>query len=519
MATITRFPPEPNGFLHIGHCKSLLINYGEGNLCHLRLDDTNPTNESELFVNEIKRDMEWLGYDPGAVTYTSDYFDTLFDFACVLIKHGYAYVDFSAPETIKEERHSGIENAYRNMGPDVHLMEFENMKNKKYASGGAVLRLKIDITNDNHTLRDPIAYRINYTPHFKTGETWCIYPSYDYSHGIVDALENITISYCTDEFYIRRDLYYWTTNMLHLCTFTRNGRPPSGAVMSERGDADCAFSMCNGVNLLSASLCAANVHEFGKLTVENNTLSKRNIKKLIDEGAVSGYDDPSLLTVRGMRNRGYTPEIIKAIAKCSGLGKVKTVVSIKLVNHLLIGHYNPSAVRCFAVINPIKCLITNLKGEKICSHPHIPNKPEYYHTTTISSEIYIENDDFKMEHNDDYYRLSPKNKMVRLKFFDIVKYENVVDGVVCVSACDLKKDKSVKSTIHWLSVSHAVPARFVFIDTENPLIKNIYDGFVESYVLECGSDVVFEFERIGYFKLFYKDENNIPYYLRIVYLK
>jgi len=263
----------------------------------------------------------------------------------------------------------------------------------------------------------------------------------------------------------------------------------------------------------------ANVHEFGKLTVENNTLSKRNIKKLIDEGAVSGYDDPSLLTVRGMRNRGYTPEIIKAIAKCSGLGKVKTVVSMKLVNHLLIGHYNPSAVRCFAVINPIKCLITNMNGEKICTHPHIPNKPEYYHTTTISSEIYIENDDFKMEHDDDYYRLSPKNKMVRLKFFDIVKYENVVDGVVCVSACDLKKDKSVKSTIHWLSVSHAVPARFVFIDTENPLIKNIYDGFVESYVLECGDDIIFEFERIGYFKLFYKDENNIPYYLRIVYLK
>jgi glutaminyl-tRNA synthetase len=486
MATITRFPPEPNGYLHIGHCKSLLINYGEGNLCHLRLDDTNPTTESELFVNEIMRDMEWLGYDPGRITYTSDYFDKLFDFACILIKHGYAYVDFTAPETIKEERHNGIENVYRTMSPEVHLLEFENMKNKKYASGEAVLRLKIDMTNDNHTLRDPIAYRINYSPHFKTGKTWCIYPSYDYSHGIVDALENVTTSYCTDEFYIRRDLYYWSITTL---------------------------------NKLGCSFAPANVHEFGKLTVENNILSKRNIKKLIDDGLVSGYDDPSLLTVRGMRNRGYTPEIIKAIAKCSGLGKVKTVVSMKLVHHLLISHYNPTAVRCFAVVNPIKCVITNLDEEKICAHPHIPNNPEHYHSTTITREIYIENDDFKMDHDDDFYRLSPINKMVRLKFYDIVKYETVADNIVYVSACNLKKDKSVKSTIHWLSANHVVPAKFIFINIENPVIKKICDGFVESYVLECGSDVVFEFERIGYFKLLHKDENNVPYYLCIVYLK
>jgi len=486
MATITRFPPEPNGYLHIGHCKSLLINYDEGNLCHLRLDDTNPTGESELFVNEIISDMKWLGYDPGNITYTSDYFDTLFDFACVLIKNGYAYVDFSTPDTIKDERRLGIENNYRNMAPDFHLMEFENMKNKKYEPGAAVLRLKIDMTNDNYTLRDPIAYRINFVSHFKTGETWCIYPSYDYSHGIVDAVENITTSYCTDEFYIRRDLYYWTTSTL---------------------------------NVLGHALSPANVHEFGKLTVENNTLSKRNIKKLIDEKAVSGYDDPSLLTVRGMRNRGYTPEIIKAIAKCSGLGKVKTVVSMKLVHHLLISHYTPIATRCFAVINPIKCIISNLDEEKVCNHPDIPNKPEYCHTTTISKEIYIENDDFKLEHGDDYYRLSPINKMVRMKFYDIVKYEGVVDNVVHVSACNLKKDKSVKSTIHWLSANHAVPAKFVFIDTENPLIKNMYDGFVERYVLECHDDIVFEFERIGYFKLLYKDENNIPFYLCIVNLK
>jgi glutaminyl-tRNA synthetase len=353
-------------------------------------------------------------------------------------------------------------------------------------SGEAVLRLKIDMTNVNYTLRDPIAYRINFTPHFKTGEAWCIYPSYDYSHGIVDAIENITTSYCTDEFYIRRDLYYWTINIL---------------------------------NSLGCTLPPANVHEFGKLTIENNTLSKRNIKKLIEEGSVSGYDDPSLLTVRGMRNRGYTPDIIKAIAKCSGLGKAKTVVSMKLINHLLITHYNPTAIRCFAVINPIRCIITNLEEEKVCSHPHIPNSPEHYHTTDISREIYMENDDFKLDHDDDYYRLSPKNKMVRFKFFDIVKYEKIVDDIVYVSACNLKKDKSVKSTIHWLSVNHSVPAKFIFIDIENPLLKTVHDGFIEKYVVECSEDTIFEFERIGYFKLLYKDENNVPYYLRIVYLK
>jgi len=486
MSSITRFPPEPNGFLHIGHCKSLSINYSEGNICHLRLDDTNPTTESELFVNEIICDMKWLGYEPGIVTYTSDYFDKLYDFACILIKNGYAYVDFSAPDIIKEERHNGIENVYRSLSPDINLSEFENMKNKKYKPSEAVLRLKIDMSNNNHTLRDPIAYRINNSPHFKTGELWSIYPSYDYSHGIVDALEAVTTSYCTDEFYIRRDLYYWTITKL---------------------------------NNLGCGLSPANVHEFGKLTVENNTLSKRNIKKLIDNGAVSDYDDPSLLTVRGMRKRGYTPEIIKAIAKCSGLGKVKTVVSMKLVNHLLIAHYNPTAIRCFAVINPIKCIITNLDEEKICNHPHTPNKPENNHTTTISKEIYLENDDFKLEHDDDFYRLSPINKMVRLKFFDIVKYENIVDNIVYVSACNLKKDKSVKSTIHWLSVHHAAPAKFIFINVEDPLVKSVYDGFIERYVLDCEDDIIFEFERIGYFKLLYKDENKVPHYLCIVYLK
>jgi glutaminyl-tRNA synthetase len=192
---------------------------------------------------------------------------------------------------------------------------------------------------------------------------------------------------------------------------------------------------------------------------------------------------------------------------------------MKLVHHLLITHYNPTAIRCFAVVNPIRCIIANLDEEKNCNHPHIPNMPVFCHTTTISKEIYIENDDFRLEHDEDYYRLSPINKMVRLKFYDIVKYENTVDNIVNISACNLKKHKSVRSTIHWLSVNHAVPAKFIFINAENPLIKDIRDGFVEPYVLECSDDVVFEFERIGYFKLSHKDENNVPHYLCIVYLK
>lgn len=485
MSSITRFPPEPNGFLHIGHCKSLLINYGNGNICHLRLDDTNPSTESEYFVNEIINDMKWMGYDPGNITYTSDYFDKLFEFACVLITHGYAYVDFSPNDTIKYEREKGIESKYRNISPDENLVEFHNMKNRKYKTGEAVLRLKIDMLNNNFTLRDPVAYRINYDPHYKTSDKWCIYPSYDYSHCIVDSIEEITISYCTDEFSIRRDLYYWTITKL---------------------------------NEIGYNLNPANVHEFGKLTIENNILSKRNIKKLIEDKVVSDYEDPSLLTIRGMRKRGYTPEIINAIASCSGLGKVKTTVSLKHVYRLLISHYNPIATRCFAVINPIKCIITNLNNEKECNHPHIPNKPEYYHSTTIDSEIYIENDDFKLDHDNDFYRLSPKNKMVRLKFFDIVKYMDYVDNIVHIEACNLKKDKSVKATIHWLSVNHSIPAKFILIDNDNPLNKSVHDGFVERYVVECSDDTIFEFERLGYFKLLYKDDTNIPYYLRIVSL-
>ncbi len=491
MTSITRFPPEPNGYLHIGHCKSLMINYAEGNLCHLRLDDTNPSAEKKEFVNEIINDMLWLGYNPGNITYTSDYFDKLYEFACLLIKNGNAYVDFSKPEIIKDERHNGIENKYRIESCETNLMEFENMKNKKYIPGEAVLRLKIDMKNNNHTLRDPIAYRIDFTPHFKTNETWCIYPSYDYSHGIIDAIENITNSYCTDEFYIRRDLYYWSVNIL---------------------------------NKLGCNLNPANVHEYGKLNIENNTLSKRNIKKLIENNVVSGYDDPSLLTVRGMRTRGYTPEIIKSIANCSGLGKVTTTVSMKFIYHSLIMHYNPIAIRCFAVINPIKCVIENLSEnyEMDCNHPHIPNKPEFYHTTKITNEIFIEKDDFKLEHDNDFYRLSPKNEKVRLKFFDIVKYVKFENNIIYIDTCNIKRDKKVKSTIHWISSKHAIPAKFEFIDEINPLLKNTFDGYIEKYVLdliELDENTIFEFERIGYFKLLKKDVNNLLYFLCIVILK
>lgn len=481
----TRFPPEPNGYLHIGHCKSLLINYEVENECHLRLDDTNPSTESELFVNEIINDMLWMGYEPGNITYTSDYFTILYDYACLLIKNNCAYVDFTSPETIKEERKNGIESKYRCSSPEDNLIRFNNMKNGKYEETTAVLRLKIDMTNVNYTLRDPIAYRINYSPHFKTGTEWCIYPSYDYSHSIVDAIEHITNSYCTEEFYIRRELYYWTLNAL---------------------------------NNFGSNLTPAHVHEFGKLTVENNVLSKRNIKKLIEDKIVTGYDDPSLLTIRGMRNRGFTPEIIKNIAKCSGLGKVKTTISMKYIYHLLNSYYNPIAIRCFAVIKPIKCVIINLYEEKICKHSHMPNKPDYFHTTPINKEIYLEADDFKLEHDEDFYRLSPVNKLVRLKFYDIVKYVNYLDNIIYVEACDLRKDKSVKSTIHWVDLKNSIMAEFIFIDNENPLIKKSYNGFVEKYVSEIDVNSVVEFERIGYFKRLTNGNDDILRFLCIVNL-
>ena len=279
---ITRFPPEPNGSLHIGHVKSIVVNFNyanesENKKCILRMDDTNPETEKQEYVDYIIKDIEWLGFKPWKITYTSDYFEDLYNYAIILIKNDKAYVDFSSKEEIKENRENKKENEYRNKSIELNLREFENMKDGKYKEHEAVLRLKIDMGHKNIIMRDPIAYTIKATPHYKTKDKWNIYPSYDYSHGIVDSIEKITYSYCTMEFRTRRDLYYWSLEQL---------------------------------NKLGIGMHIPIVKEYGKLKIENSILSKRNINKLIKDGLIENYDDPRLYTIRGMMRRGYSPNII-----------------------------------------------------------------------------------------------------------------------------------------------------------------------------------------------------------------
>lgn len=505
---ITRFPPEPNGFLHLGHCKSIFINWSEQNSCHLRLDDTNPDKENHEFVENIIDDIKWLGFDPGHITYTSDYFDQLYEYAILLIKNAFAYVDFTQMEQMRDERHRGIENAYRSKSVEWNLEEFEKMRKGQYTKSNCVLRLKIDMQNLNHVLRDPIAYRISFEPHHRTGTKWCIYPSYDYSHGIIDALEGITHSYCTDEFYIRRDLYYWSPNKL----------------------------IELGINLKPAEEI-----EYGKLSVENNILSKRNINKLITDGHLSDYTDPRLLTVKGLRRRGFVPSLIKQIVECSGFGKTETVVSSKFLDNLLRTYYDPIAIRAFAIINPLKVVINDSNCEntnklvELIHHNHPSNKELGSHNIFLTNELYIEQEDVLHAYNKDFYRFMPNNK-VRLRYDNsgnFYEYDtfNAEANFLTIKKADITglNPKKIKGCIHWISDIDAVLCKFI---TYTDLASNgIFDpnskkesiGYVQNFCMEqikLNQNTCFQFERIGFFKFDgYTELTNIkqlPVFIQIV---
>ncbi len=495
---ITRFPPEPNGFLHIGHCKSIFINFAENHICHLRLDDTNPKSEKAEFVTHIIEDLEWLlqkKIDHNTITYTSDYFDILYNYAILLIKNNKAYVDFTPKEVMQEERHNGIKNIYRNKSVDYHLEEFENMKNGKYNNGNAVLRLKIDMNNNNHVLRDPVAYRIEYTPHYRTTNKWNIYPSYDYSHSIIDALENITHSYCTDEFFIRRDLYYWVVNTIN--EFLPNEK----------------------------RLIPANEIEYGKISVENNILSKRNINKLIQDQIISNYDDPRLLTISGLRNRGFTPSMIKKIVSISGFDRKETVISSDYIDHVIREELNEKAHRYFAVIDPLKVIIKNFdKNNKKCDHINHPLHIEYgIHHTILNENIYIETEDFQQVHDKKYYRFTPENK-VRLKYDDFYTYEHYdkENNILYIQETVVENPKKVKGCIHWVSEENSVKAIFYLYEPlldkgiMNEKSKIIKNGYVEKSIIQSieNGERIWQFERLGYFK-FNGYENDTYTFIRI----
>jgi glutaminyl-tRNA synthetase len=383
-------------------------------------------------------------------------------------------------------------------------MEFENMKSGKYTKSECVLRLKIDMQNLNHVLGDPIAYRISFIPHHKTNSTWCIYPSYDYSHGIVDSLENISHSYCTNEFYIRRDLYFWTPNKLRDL----------------------------GINLPFVEEI-----EYGKLSVENNILSKRNINKLILDNLVDGYSDPRLLTIKGLRRRGFLPNLIKQIVECTGLDKKETVISTKFLNHILRTEYDNKAIRIFGILDPIQADIIDF-DEQInqinqihLTHPNHPNSDLGSHIISLSKNIYIEKEDFSVKKINNYYRFMPDNK-VRLKYVnqDFFEFDSFDEhnNIVHIKKTDTSNVniKKIKGCIHWISFEDAIKAKFETFTELAPggvFDKNsikISNGYIQKYVQQI-LDKPFQLERKGFFKFDRYDgenDNKIPVFIQIVNL-
>ncbi len=485
---ITRFPPEPNGYLHIGHCKSIFINWEQGNSCHLRLDDTNPSAEKQEYVDNIIEDVQWLGFDVGTITYSSDHFDKLYEYAKLLIANSYAYVDFTDKETMREQRHQGIENEYRSKSIEWNKEQFELMKSGKYKKNECVLRLKIDMKNSNHTLRDPIAYRINYTPHYRTGTNWVIYASYDYSHGIIDALEGITHSYCTDEFFIRREQYYWALNKLIE---------------------------------LGVDLKPAQVHEYGKLSIQNNILSKRNINKLVNDGLVSDYSDPRLLTIKGLRRRGFTPSMIKSIVETSSMERHETIVNTDFIDHIMRNELGNTATRVFGIIDPIEVVvIEHDKFTQTSSHPDFPGPNSHSHTINISHKIYIEREDFRDTHDKSYYRYTPEN-IVRLRYNDFTQMVSWDNNSITVKRIDPPNPKKVKGCISWVSDTDAIQVIYeLYTDLApdgcfNPSSKKVVKGYIQKYALEPENiSKIFQLERVGYFK-FDRYEDEFPVFIRI----
>jgi glutaminyl-tRNA synthetase len=430
-----RFPPEPNGHLHLGHAKSICLNFGLAEKynkpCNLRFDDTNPSTENVDYVESIKKDIEWLGFKPSEICFTSNYFTPIYACAIKLIKNGLAYVDDSSSEEIAATKGDlntpGTNSIYRNRTVEDNLTRFENMRNGAYEEGFCTLRLKIDMSSPNMILRDPVIYRINKEEHHNTGNKWCIYPMYDFAHPISDYIESISDSLCTLEFEIHRPLYNWILENLFV------GDKPEET-------------------------------EFARLNVTNNVMSKRKLKTLVEEGHVTGWDDPRLLTLSGLRRKGYTPSSIKTFCDIIGYTKRDSTIDIKLLEECLRNDLNKNAVRYMCVLNPIKLVFTNYEGEEICKVENNPeNEEDGYREMVFTKEVFIENDDFREEANNKYHRLKLGGE-VRLKGAYIIKANEVIKDelgniteVRCTIDTDTKSgmsDRKIKGTIHWVSAMY-----------------------------------------------------------------
>ncbi|CAI0939891.1 MULTISPECIES: glutamine--tRNA ligase [Serratia] len=496
----TRFPPEPNGYLHIGHAKSICLNFGiakdyQGQ-CNLRFDDTNPVKEDIEFVESIKHDVEWLGFEwSGNVRYSSDYFDQLHQYAVELITKGLAYVDELSPEQIREYRGTltapGKDSPYRGRSVEENLALFEKMRNGEFAEGAACLRAKIDMASPFIVMRDPVLYRIKFAEHHQTGNKWCIYPMYDFTHCISDALEGITHSLCTLEFQDNRRLYDWVLDNITIP-------------------------------------CHPRQYEFSRLNLEYAIMSKRKLHQLVAEKIVEGWDDPRMPTVSGLRRRGYTAASIREFCLRIGVTKQDNNVEMVALESCIRDDLNENAPRAMAVLDPVKIVIENMgDAVEMVTMPNHPNKPEMgSREVPFSREIYIDRADFREEANKQYKRLV-LGKEVRLRNAYVIKAERVEKdeaGEITTLFCSydaetLSKDpadgRKVKGVIHWVSAAHALPAEIRlydrlfsvpnpgaaedFLSTINPESLVIKHGFVEPSLAAAQPEKAYQFEREGYF--------------------
>ena len=494
----TRFPPEPNGYLHIGHAKSLCLNFGTAKKyngkCNLFFDDTNPSKEKTEFVEAIKADIEWLGFKWHEIHYASDFFDDIFALAVKLIKEGKAYVCDLSAEQIRETRGTltepGKESPYRNRSVEENLALFEDMKNGKFADGEKVLRAKIDMASPNINMRDPVIYRVLHATHHRTGDKWCIYPMYDYAHPICDSMQGVTHSLCTLEFEDHRPLYNWVVEN-------------------------------TGVSHKPRQI------EFARLNITNTVMSKRYLKKLVDENIVSGWDDPRMPTLTGLRARGIPAQALKNFCEAVGVAKANSEIESGYLEHFVREHLNTHAERAMAVVNPIKVVIENYEGEENLEFdmkPQDENGPK--RSITFSKEIYISAEDFSDNPPPKYFRLKPDG-MVRLKNAYIIKCERVeyadngaIDKLICSYIPESKSGSDtsgikVKGTIQWVNANDSIDVSikkydYLLNDAEyagqdfnerfNYDSVKEFSGKAEKYFGEVSDGESFQLLRIGYYK-------------------
>ncbi|GIM61075.1 glutamine--tRNA ligase [Capnocytophaga canis] len=502
-----RFPPEPNGYLHIGHASSICLNFGLGlryqSPVNLRFDDTNPSKEEQEYVDAIKRDVEWLGFEWDRECYASDYFQELYNWAVELIKQGKAYVDGQTSEEIAKQKgtptQAGTESPYRNTSVEENLQLFERMKNGEFENGKYVLRAKIDMASPNMLMRDPIIYRIMHSSHHRTGNQWCIYPMYDWAHGESDYLEQISHSICTLEFLPHRELYDWFLDQI-----------------------------------IDKDKVRPKQREFARRNLSHTIVSKRKLLQLVNEKHVSGWDDPRMPTISGLRRRGYTPESIRKFADTIGIAKRENLIDVSLLEFCIREDLNKKANRVMAVLDPVKVLITNYpegKEEWLDAENNPEEEVLTFRKVPFSREIYIEREDFREEANNKFFRLKLGGE-VRLKNAYIIKAESVVkdeNGNITEIHCTYDPDsrsgsgteaskRKVKGTLHWVSVPHALEAEariydrlFTvaepdrqekdFLEYVNPDSLKVTTAYVEPSLKDAKVGEGFQFQRLGYFSL------------------